>query len=123
MHPDDLPKIADFLGLSIQETINKYLIWNNNTLLENSEDKFYLRPMTKKETKDKDNIYAFFLASGSCIFLNEKTNLCKIHPVIPRGGKMWSCAMEINDENRKIVYIKEYAYYDWVNHPLYPKLN
>lgn len=121
LHPGDLSKVANFLGLSVQETIHKYLIWSNDTMLDDCDYKFYLRPITIGEVKDKQNIitYIFYL-SGRCIFLDETTNLCKIHPVIPKGGKMWSCYMEISDKNRKIVYTKEKAHYDWVVHPLYP---
>lgn len=127
LHPEDLPKIANFLGLSIQETIDKYLIWSNDTLLEDCDYKYYLRPMTKTEHKNKDEdncigYYLFEYSLTSCVFLDDTTNLCKIHPVIPKGGKMWSCDMEITDENRKTVYIKETAHYDWIDHPLYPKI-
>ncbi|MHA1149788.1 MAG: YkgJ family cysteine cluster protein [Promethearchaeota archaeon] len=70
LHPNDLTKIANFFGLSIELTIDKYLIWDY-WLGENMDKFYYLAP---KRRGDIRSITEFeWISKGApCIFLKKE---------------------------------------------------
>lgn len=113
--PNDLPKIANFFKLSVEETIKKYLIWDY-WLGEHMEKFYYLAPKRKNDT---ETITRFeWISKGEpCIFLKKTKRgfKCKIHKIKPKGGKNYLCKIHRDDYPRKL------AWRDWVNHPLNPE--
>ena len=114
LHPKDLPKIANFLGLSIKQTIDKYLIWDF-WLGENMDKFYYLAPKRKGDIKYISE-FEWISKGAPCIFLEKTTEgyTCKIHQVKPKGGKYYLCKTGMDDYPRKL------AWRDWVNYPLNP---
>lgn len=120
LHPSDLEKIANYLNVSIETLIEKYLVWD---FVEYEKTWFYLRPLRKNEKKCSDNTtHYLWNPYESCIFLNKINNFCIINKVKPRGSK-WFCEIPIKDEYRNLVYTKEDGVKDFLGHPLNPYPN
>ncbi|MFN3921569.1 MAG: YkgJ family cysteine cluster protein [Caldimicrobium sp.] len=61
----EIERIANFLHLTIEEFIQKYILFKGNK---------------RKEMRTKD---------GYCIFFDKRERICKIHPVKPERCKEW----------------------------------
>ena len=111
MHPEDLSKIATFLHLSEVDFVQKYCIWDYHTGISSLFLTF------KRVGDPEDSIVASFGWAWDlerpCIFLDEN-NLCKIHEVKPKGGRLSSCS--------ESPYTIEHTVQDWRSHPLLLKL-
>ena len=92
LEPEDIEKIATYLKLSIKEFIKEYLIIDFTERHEH-----YIIP---RRRSDRHNTHHYVEASydwawskSPCTFLRHRNgqSMCKIHNVIPRGGKEYEC--------------------------------
>lgn len=126
LEPDDLPKIAEFLGINEHELISKYLVWHNSFKPPDKEEygvpKLYPFPnrVDYKPIRLSNGfgiaIDDFDESNSPCIFLDEN-NLCKIHLVKPIGGELQKCTDDFEDTYSEEVLEK------WQTHPNYPFLD
>jgi len=90
LEPNDLEKISDYLNITIEELIDKYLILDYWMTTE--ESLYYFTPKRVGDNGTKIASFSWAFSDKSCMFL--ENNLCKIHDVKPRGGREWICGME-----------------------------
>ncbi|MHA1109750.1 MAG: YkgJ family cysteine cluster protein [Promethearchaeota archaeon] len=85
LYDKELPKIAKRLRISIQECVTKYVD------IINSEYKVVDKNLNP--TKNKIFLHSLVLRQdekdGSCVFLDNKTNLCEIYGSRPYQCKSW----------------------------------
>ena len=89
--PDEIPKIAEYLHLSVQDFISKYMLVDRMP----ADSSYYLRPVG---AMTRDLAGKFLPADrsfhdGPCIFLQKSDDgyLCQIHPVKPESAKNGDC--------------------------------
>ena len=111
LHPDDLPKIAWYLNLTIEETNKKYLIWDY--WIGDNGNEYYLCPKRKGDNGITIASWSWAFSSEPCIFL-DNNNLCEIHEVKPLNGKLEFCEID------NCSYTKEHARIAWKEHPFNP---
>ncbi|NVM28553.1 MAG: YkgJ family cysteine cluster protein [Candidatus Helarchaeota archaeon] len=111
LHPDDVPRIAAFLGISIKKTIARYLIWDF-CADDTGRDVFYLCPKRKGDLGLVADYRWAMERFRPCIFLS-KDRLCRIHDVKPLGGRLsWHLTSH---------YTKRDAVREWKDSPLLNK--
>ena len=86
--PEEIPKIAEFLKLSIPELIKTYYCIDAKT----ESMIYHIKPAGINQ---KDLLGQFIpgdrtFNEGPCIFLTEE-KLCQIHPVRPKSAKLQEC--------------------------------
>ena len=84
LHPDDLPKIAQFLKISEKELFRKYLILDY--WIGSDGNEFYLCTARQDGHSGEVADFGWAFSSAPCIFLKGK-NECTIHPVKPLGAR------------------------------------
>lgn len=80
--PSEIFKVAEYLGLTVQELFDKYLGINYYLATDRNQlekDVFVLTPAT---TKMEGGDMFPWVGKGTCVFLDEN-ELCSIHPVKP----------------------------------------
>lgn len=89
LYPGDEVRLAQHLGLSVQETFKKYLVVDEFAgrlrLLPRRGQQDGGEYLTDSQTFDIDT---------PCVFLRpDEQNACSVHPAKPTGGASWSCSM------------------------------
>jgi Fe-S-cluster containining protein len=84
--PDELKKIAEFLGLKPTKLIKTYFA------IDRTDSTYYVKPLGEniKDLAGKFIPDYRTFNEGKCIFLDDK-NLCKIYPVRPRSAQILEC--------------------------------
>jgi Fe-S-cluster containining protein len=88
--PDELKKIAEFLGLSVIDAIKQYFCVDTQRY-----DYYWVKPLGANrldrggQLLDADETFD----EGKCVFLTDD-NLCRIHDVKPASAKAQRCWME-----------------------------
>jgi len=101
--PDELPTIAEYLGLSVEEMIKTYMVgdtqWGNS-----GKARYFLRWANTKQY-DPEHGAGYFLDSdatydmGDCVFYDAKERVCKIWPVRPKDAQGQACWLDIDSDN------------------------
>lgn len=93
--PEDLGIIANYLNISVDELIDKYMVVDYHSAEE--EDGgilYYIAPRRKDDDCFKIAEYGWAFSKVPCIFLENKENgdrICSIHLVKPYGGRISTC--------------------------------
>jgi len=96
--PEELKQIAEFLKLTVIDTIKKYFCIDQ----QNCSNVYYVKPAG---TNQLDLLGKYIPTDrtwdeGKCIFLDDN-NLCKIYPVRPETARNKKCWKPKNKSNRK----------------------
>lgn len=103
LYDKELIKIAKKLGISLQECVTKYVD------IINSEYKIFdknLNP-TKKKIFLKSLVLKQDPKDGSCIFLNQETNLCEIYGARPFQCESWPMWYPLMTNEKELREAKE----------------
>ncbi len=103
LYDKGLPKIAKKLRISVQECVTKYVD------VINSEYKVVdknLNP-TKRKIFLKSLVLRQDVKDGACVFLDKKTNLCKIYGSRPYQCKSWPMWYPLMTEQKELGEAKE----------------
>lgn len=100
--PGEVENLAEFLGLSVEETFDKYLVldyylglnqtkyvfvpWKHPPELSEDEKKRYTEIISQHEQPGTEVRFSWPFKYGKCVFL--KDGLCSIHPVKPLVCRM-----------------------------------
>jgi Fe-S-cluster containining protein len=85
--PDDLGKIADFLGMSCADVFRRYLVLDYAAA--SGKKHFYVCPARVGDRTASFVDWDWAFASSPCIFLRDDS--CAIQPVKPLGGRTFIC--------------------------------
>ncbi len=92
--PQDIPRIAQYLGITDQEVIDQYLIIDYYAT-QFPEDMYFLVP---KRENDHPNVrfasFGWAFQRISCVFFlppRKVSTACRIHEVKPFGGQHMEC--------------------------------
>jgi len=96
MAPEDLMKLARFLGMSTAEAFKRYLILDY--VLVSGQKRYYACPARVGDQPGGIVSSDWTFSDSPCIFLSD--NSCKIEQAKPRGGKSFSCFLMTGKRNR-----------------------
>lgn len=86
--PEEIAPVADYLGISVTELINKYMV------ADTPNCQIYLLRWAKEGQEDITGARIppwRTYDHGYCIFFNRKDKSCRIHPVRPSEAKAIKC--------------------------------
>ena len=107
--PDDLSRIANFLGLTEEELFRNFLVLD---YVEDSEHgSYYVAPARNGDRAGRIVDAKWTFAESPCIFLQDRR--CSIEQVKPKGGREFYCSLITNSNRNLIGYSKKKAAQDW----------
>ena len=87
--PDDLIKLARFLGTSSAEIFKRYLVLDY--VFVSGEKRYYACPARASDQPGTIVASAWTFSDSPCVFLRD--NICTVEQAKPRGGKSYSCVL------------------------------
>lgn len=108
--PEDLPRIAAYLGLADEQLFKKYLVIDY--VQESNRRLYYLCAARSGDVPGKMVPSNWTFSESPCVFL--KSDSCLIEEVKPKGGRTLSCRLMTLGVNH-IRYGKGKAVLDWNN--------
>ena len=107
--PDDLEKIAAFLGTSCTDVFRRYLVLDYT--LASGRKLHYLCPARVGDKPGRIVDWDWAFTRSPCTFLHG--NSCAIEPVKPRGGKLFFCHLATNTGRNRVIFGKRNAARAW----------
>ena len=99
--PDELPQIAKYLGLSVDEMIETYMV--GDTQWGNSDHKrYFLRWANTEQVGSGAGYFLDWHATydkGDCVLYDSQERACRIWPVRPRDAQGQACWLDIDSDN------------------------
>nr|BDD48336.1 hypothetical protein 12 [Candidatus Omnitrophota bacterium] len=98
--PDEIPAIAAFLKMSIEDMIKKYMVGDE------FDDHYYLRWANEPQI----DIVGTYLPDertfdrGQCLMFDEEKKECRIHTVKPYDAKKTLCGVESDNRNAMLMW-------------------
>jgi len=116
--PEDLERIAGFLGMSCTDVFRTYLVLDYAVVPDKKRYYACAARFSDKPGRIVDWDWAF--KSSPCIFLRH--DACAIEPVKPRGGRTFSCHLEYHTKRNRVIFGKRKAAKAWRGSPLLDQL-
>jgi Fe-S-cluster containining protein len=107
--PEDLPKIAKFLGLTEEQLFKRFLILDYVEGIR--ERNYYVAPARKNDLTGRIAETGWTFENNACIFLRDRK--CSIDRVKPKGGREFYCSLITTLNSNVIGYGKKESVQDW----------
>lgn len=114
LSPDDLPRIARFLGLTESELLTHFLVLDY--VLDSGQRRYYVCPARKDDEAGRVVHPEWAFSDSPCVFL--RGSECAIEEVKPKGGKTFFCSLMTSENRNLIGYGKKKAAKDWAKGPI-----